>query len=132
MNKVLLVEDEPTNMRLFLEILNNQGFTVHTAINGIDAVRKAKNELYTLILMDIALPDMDGIEASRIIRSDPRYKYVPIIALTAYAMKGDRERILEAGLDDYIPKPISVPDFMKKMEKYGKWAESQEQFVRIQ
>ncbi len=132
MNKVLLVEDEPTNMRLFLEILNNQGFTVHTAINGIDAVRKAKNELYTLILMDIALPDMDGIEASRIIRSDPRYKYVPIIALTAYAMKGDRERILEAGLDDYIPKPISVPDFMKKMEKYGKWVESQEQYVKNQ
>ncbi len=132
MNKVLLVEDEPTNMRLFLEVLNTQGFTVHTAINGMDAVRKAKNELYALILMDIALPGMDGIEASRIIKSDPRYKYVPIIALTAYAMKGDRERILEAGLDDYIPKPISLVDFMKKMEKYEKIMESQEQYVKNQ
>ncbi len=121
MKKVLLVEDEPTNMRLVLAILNTQGFTVHTAINGIDAIRKAKNELYTLILMDIALPDMDGIEASRIIKTDPLYKDVPIIALTAYAMKGDKERILEAGLDDYISKPISVADFIEKMEKYKKY-----------
>lgn len=78
----------------------------------------AEKEVYDLILMDIALPQMDGVEVTKIIKSMPRYKNVPVIALTAYAMKGDRERFLEAGFEDYIAKPIEIDEFIKKIEKY--------------
>ncbi|MCX9026489.1 MAG: response regulator, partial [Candidatus Methanoperedens sp.] len=73
---------------------------------------------YDLIVMDIMMPGMDGIEAARIIKSKPRYEKTPVIALTAYAMKGDRERLIEVGFDDYIPKPIDVPEFMRIIGKY--------------
>jgi CheY-like chemotaxis protein len=115
---VLVVEDDTISMKLAREMLNAQGFTVHEANNGMEAINMVEKELYDLILMDIALPGMDGIEAARIIKNKPRYKDVPVIALTAYAMKGDKERILAAGLEDYISKPIDVSDFMKRMEKY--------------
>lgn len=118
MTKVLVVEDDTISMKLAREMLNAQGFTVHEANNGMEAINMVEKELYDLILMDIALPGMDGIEAARIIKNKPRYKDVPVIALTAYAMKGDKERILAAGLEDYISKPIDVSDFMKRMEKY--------------
>jgi CheY-like chemotaxis protein len=118
MIKVLVVEDDPISRELVFEMLNAQGFVVHGAENGVEAIKKTEKELYYLILMDIELPGMDGIEATRTIKNMPQYKDVPIIALTAYAMKGDKERILEAGLDDYIAKPIDVSDFMKRMEKY--------------
>jgi CheY-like chemotaxis protein len=118
MTKVLLVEDDIFNAKLACEILKAQGFMVHRAKNGVEAIDMAEKEHYDLIIMDIGLPGIDGIEATRIIQSRLQYKDVPVIALTAYAMKGDKEKILEAGLDDYISKPIQVPDFMKKMEKY--------------
>lgn len=116
MTKVLVVEDNPLNMELVLEILNANGITAHEAIDGEEAVKKAEQEVYCLILMDIELPCMDGIEAAKIIKS--KNKKVTIIALTSYAMKGDKERFLAAGFDEYIAKPIDVSDFMKKLEKY--------------
>lgn len=118
MTKVLVVEDNPLNMELILEILNANGITAHEAIDGEEAVKKAEKEVYDLILMDIELPIMDGVEAAKIIKS--KNKKVPIIALTSYAMKGDKERFLAAGFDEYISKPIEVSDFMKKLEKYIK------------
>lgn len=118
MLKVLVVEDDPLNMKLVCEILTAQGFMVHRAKDGVEAIKMAEKEFYDLILMDIALPDMDGIETTRIIKNKPRYADVPVIALTAYAMKGDKERILKAGLNDYIPKPIEVSNFMERMERY--------------
>jgi CheY-like chemotaxis protein len=120
MTKVLVVEDEPLNMELVLENVKALGFTADVAENGEEAIKRTENEIYDLILMDIGLPGMDGVEATRIIKSNPRYKDVPAIAITSYAMKGDRERILAAGFDDYVSKPIEVPDFMKKMKKYEK------------
>ena len=120
MIKVLVVEDTPLNMELVLEILGAQGFTTDRAENGEEAIKKADTDIYDLILMDISLPGIDGIKATRIIKSKPAYKNVPVIALTAFAMKGDKERLLGDGFDDYISKPIDVPEFIKRMEKYRK------------
>lgn len=120
MTKVLVIEDEPLNMELILELLATKGFTVHGAVDGEDAIRKTEKEVYNLIIMDIALPGMNGVEATRIIKSKPEYKDVPVIALTAYAMKGDKERFLADGFDDYISKPLDVVDFMIKLDKYSK------------
>ncbi|VVB92674.1 Chemotaxis protein CheY [uncultured archaeon] len=120
MTKVLVVEDDPLNMELVCEILRSMGFTVHEATNGNEAIEKTEKELYVLIVMDIMLPGIDGIEATGIIKSKPGYEKTPVIALTAYAMKGDRERLIEAGFDDYVPKPVDVPDFIEKVKKYRK------------
>jgi CheY-like chemotaxis protein len=118
MKKVLVVEDNPLNMELVVEILNSQGFVVDGAKDGEEAIRKSGKEVYDLILMDIGLPGMDGAEATKIIRSKPDYKFTPVIALTAYAMKGDRERLLKAGFEAYVSKPIDVAEFVKVLKKY--------------
>lgn len=116
----LVVEDAPLNMELVIEILDAAGIDTDKAVDGEEAIAKAGERVYDLILMDIALPGMDGVEATRIIKSMPEYEDVPVIALTAFAMKGDKERLLGAGFDDYISKPIEVSDFMKKIQKYRK------------
>jgi CheY-like chemotaxis protein len=118
MTTVLVVEDDPFNMELVVEILTSQGFTVEEAVDGREAIEKTEQKVYNLILMDIGLPEVRGVKAAKIIKNNPQYKNVPIIALTAYAMKGDRERYLAEGFDDYISKPIDVSDFMERMEKY--------------
>ena len=120
MTKVLVVEDTPLNMELVTDILESQGFTVDKAENGEEAIKKAKSDAYDLILMDISLPGIDGIEATKAIKSEPEYRDVPVIALTAFAMRGDRERLLGAGFKDYVPKPIDVPEFIERMGKYRK------------
>lgn len=120
MTKVLVVEDNPINMELMLEILNALGFIAHGEKDGKGAIKITEKEIYDLIIMDIELPGMNGIEVKDAIKKSAAYKNVPVIALTAYAMKGDRERFLSAGFDGYIPKPIDVPEFMKKMERYKK------------
>lgn len=120
MTKVLVVEDNPLNMELVVEILNSQGFAVDGAKDGEEAIRKAGKEVYDLIIMDIMLPGMDGVEATKIIRSKPKYEKTPVIALTAFAMKGDRERFIKTGFDDYVAKPIDVVEFVKIIEKYRK------------
>ncbi|MDO8727145.1 MAG: response regulator [Candidatus Methanoperedens sp.] len=118
MKKVLVVEDDNISMELVSEILNAEGFKTEAASNGLEAIRMTDKVLYDIILMDIELPGMDGIEATRIIKNRIKYKDVPIIAYTASAMRGDKERIMKAGLDDYISKPIDVSDFINRMEKY--------------
>ena len=118
MTKVLVVEDNPLNMELVIEMLRGQGFIADEAIDGEDAIKKADTEAYDLIFMDIEIPIIDGIEAAKAIRK--KHKNIPIIALTSYAMKGDRERFLAAGFDEYISKPIGVTDFQKRLEKYRK------------
>jgi CheY-like chemotaxis protein len=119
MTKVLVVEDKQFNMELVLEILD-MGYMAAGATTGAEAIKNMENEVYDLILMDIELPGMDGISIQKILKNNPKYKNVPIIALTAYAMKGDRERFLAAGFDDYISKPINMDDFIKRLEKYRK------------
>ncbi|MCE8428506.1 MAG: response regulator [Candidatus Methanoperedens sp.] len=118
MTKLLVVEDDFMDSRLICDILKAQGLTFHYAKDGIEAIDMARKMLYDLILMDIKLPRMDGIETTRIIKNMTNYKKVPVIALTAYALEGDKERFLAAGLDDYISKPFDISDMIKKLEKY--------------
>lgn len=112
MMKVLVVDDDLINMKLVVEILNSLDFRVQTANNGYEALIMADKDPYDLILMDIGLPGIDGIETTRRMKDKPGYNKAPIIALTAFAMKGDRERFMDAGFDYYISKPIRVTDFI--------------------
>lgn len=123
MVRILCVEDNPQNMRLVRKILNHQGYAVLEAEDGRTGVRLAKEERPDLILMDINLPDIDGLEATGIIKGDEELKSIPIVALTANAMYGDEERCLAAGCDGYISKPVSksklldvVADFLAQRE----------------
>jgi two-component system cell cycle response regulator DivK len=118
MTKILVVEDNPINMELVIELLSTKGFIVHTAIDGEEAIRKIEQEKYDLIIMDIELPGKDGVEVTKIIKA--KYKNMTVIALTSYAMKGDKERFLSAGFDDYIAKPLDIPEFINKINKYCK------------
>lgn len=118
MTKILVVEDNPLNMEFLLEILKSQGIDVDGANDGNEAIQKAENGFYDIIIMDIALPGIDGVETMKIIKSMPGYKSVPAVALTAFAMAGDRERFLKAGFDAYAAKPIDVPALMKILEKF--------------
>lgn len=120
MVKVLVVEDNPLNMELILEILLSQDFVVDTVDDGEKAIKITEKTSYDLILMDIALPGIDGVEATRLIKSKPGYKNVPFVALTAFAMAGDKERVLNEGFTDYVSKPLDIKDFIKKMDKYRK------------
>ncbi len=115
MKNALVVEDNPINMELVVEILTANGFTVDEAVNGEEAVARVDKKAYDIVLMDIELPGMDGVEAARHIKS--RHRSLPVIALTSYAMKGDRDRFLAAGFDDYISKPLDVSTFIDKINK---------------
>ncbi len=121
MANVLVVEDNPLNRELVLEILNSQGFSADEAKDGEEAIQKAEKNAYDLIIMDIGLPGMDGVEVTKIIKSKPKYKFVPVVALTAFAMKGDKEKFLKSGFDAYASKPINVSEFVEILKKYKDW-----------
>jgi PAS domain S-box-containing protein len=106
--KILIAEDNEANQTMFNDYLQEQGFEVSLANNGIEALAKAEETLPDLIIMDIQMPEMHGLEATQRLRADPRFASTPIIALTALAMPGDRERCLEAGANEYISKPASL------------------------
>lgn len=116
MARILVIEDSTTNMMLTTGILESAGHTVLQANRAKAGIELAQRESLDLILMDIQLPDMDGMAATRILKSDPKTKHIPVIALTASAMKGDRERILESGCDRYIEKPIRYKDFLSEID----------------
>ena len=119
MPKILLVEDNPENRDMLSRRLERRGYEVIIAVDGPDGVLKAKAELPDLILMDMSLPIIDGWEATRQIREVPALAKVPIIALTAHAMDGDRERAMAAGCNDYDVKPIDLPRLLGKMAALG-------------
>ncbi|MDR0703467.1 MAG: response regulator [Planctomycetaceae bacterium] len=104
--KILLAEDNRINQMVATEMLKMEGFQVDVAGNGRIALEMLQNNQYDLVLMDIQMPEMDGLEATKIIRSDPRFDQLPILAMTAHAMTGDRELSIEAGMNDHITKPI--------------------------
>ena len=116
--RVLLVDDSPLNREVAIEFLNEAGLAIDEAVNGLDAVEKVFTGDYQLVLMDIQMPEMDGITATRLIRSDTRFRDLPIIAMTAHAMAGDRERSLEAGMNDHITKPINPEVLYAALEKW--------------
>jgi CheY-like chemotaxis protein len=116
MTRILLVEDNEMNRDMLSRRLERKGYEVELAVDGRQGVDKAKTLEYDLVLMDMSLPEIDGWEATRELRADPATKELPIIALTAHAMSGDRERALDAGCDDYDTKPIELSRLLGKME----------------
>jgi CheY-like chemotaxis protein len=115
---VLLVEDTEIIISLLKEFLTHRGYQVFIARNGRDGIRLAKSERLDLILMDVMMPIMDGIEATKEIRADKSLRNIPIIALTALAMPGDRDRCLAAGMTDYMSKPVKMEELSKLIEKH--------------
>ena len=105
---ILLVEDNEINLLVTQDYLVNKGYKVITAVNGLDALEQARSHQPGFVLMDIQMPGMDGLEAIRQLRTLPEFAMVPIIALTALAMPGDRERCLDAGANEYLTKPLSL------------------------
>jgi two-component system cell cycle response regulator DivK len=110
--RILVVEDNPDNMLLTVMLLQSAGHTVLSAIDAEAGLMLARDELPNLILMDIQLPGMDGLEATGLLKGNETTRAIPIIALTALAMKGDEERIRSAGCDGYIAKPMSTQGFL--------------------
>lgn len=116
--KVMIVEDNELNMKLFHDLLEAHGIDVIQTRDGREALDLARAENPDLILMDIQLPEVSGLDVTRWIKADEGLKSIPVIAITAFAMKGDEEKIREGGCEDYISKPISVMSFLEKVRKY--------------
>ncbi|WP_108659141.1 response regulator [Acuticoccus kandeliae] len=117
-HRVLIVEDNELNMKLFHDLLEASGMDILQTRNGIDALEVAKRERPDLIVMDIQLPEMSGLEVTERIKSDPDLKPIPVIAVTAFAMKGDEERIRAAGCEAYLSKPISIDRFISTVKSF--------------
>lgn len=120
MNKksILIIDDNPLNLELFVYLLSSNGYEIQTASNAQETLNILTTSAPDLILMDMHLPDTDGFELTRKLKANPLYKLIPIIAVTAYAMKGDKEKVLAAGCDGYIAKPIDVKTFPNLIKSY--------------
>lgn len=117
--RILLVEDNPINQKVAVKLLNKAGFAVDTAENGLEAIEALRNGSYQIVLMDVQMPEMDGFEATaRIRNSGMPYQDIPIIAMTAHALKGDREKCLEAGMNDYVSKPIKADELFEVIKRW--------------
>ena len=117
MPKILLVEDNEMNLDMLSRRLERRNFEILIAMDGAQGVELARSQTPDLILMDMSLPIMDGWEATRRIKADTKVSHIPIIALTAHAIAGDRERCLAAGCDEYESKPIKFPRLLAKIEQ---------------
>ncbi len=117
-NRVLVIEDNRDNMTLIVDVLDSLDYEVLQASDGETGVTLARQTKPDLILMDLSLPKMDGWTATRMLKAEAALRHIPIIALTAHAMVGDRERAIEAGCDDYITKPINLQVLAAKLGEY--------------
>ena len=115
--RVLIVEDNELNMKLFHDLLDAQGYETLQTREGLQALALARQHKPDLILMDIQLPEISGLEITRLLKADDELKTIPVIAVTAFAMKGDEERIREGGCEAYISKPISVSHFLDTVKR---------------
>lgn len=118
MSRILVIEDNRDNMTLIVDVLSSLDHEVLQAFDGQEGLEIAQQKQPDLILMDLSLPRMDGWSATRHIKADPVLKVIPVIALTAHAMVGDRERALEAGCDDYLTKPINLSELLSKLNEF--------------
>jgi two-component system cell cycle response regulator DivK len=116
--KVLIVEDNELNMKLFDDLLGAHGYGTIKTRDGHQVLELARTQKPDLIIMDIQLPEVSGLEVTQWLKKDPELKSIPVIAVTAFAMKGDEEKIRQGGCEDYISKPISITDFMTVIQKY--------------
>ncbi|WP_419902387.1 response regulator [Kiloniella sp.] len=117
---VLVVEDNELNMKLFHDLLEAQGYNILQSKDGMEALSIARTHKPDLILMDIQLPEVSGLEVTKWLKEDDNLRAIPVIAVTAFAMKGDEEKIREGGCEAYIPKPISVTKFLETVERFLK------------
>ena len=115
---VLIVEDNELNMKLFHDLLEANGYRTMQTRNGFDAMAIARSERPDLIIMDIQLPEVSGLEVTKWLKEDDDLRSIPVIAVTAFAMKGDEERIRQGGCEAYISKPISVGKFLETVKSY--------------
>ena len=115
MTKLLIVDDEPDNIELLARRLTRRGFEVVSATSAVEGIAKAETERPNLVLMDIKMPQVDGLEATRRLKANPATKHIPVIALTAHAMAEDRANALAAGADEYESKPVDLPTLLAKV-----------------
>ncbi|MGQ0846328.1 MAG: response regulator [Sporichthyaceae bacterium] len=115
---VLIVEDNPRNLKLARDVLTHHGFRILAAATAADGIALAHSHLPDLVLMDIQLPDLDGIAALAALRGSPQTAALPVVALTAFAMRSDVERLMSVGFDGYLSKPIDVREFPKQVASY--------------
>lgn len=115
---VLIVEDNELNMKLFHDLMEAHGYNILQTRDGMEALKLARAHRPDLILMDIQLPEVSGLEVTKWIKEDDDLRSIPVIAVTAFAMKGDEEKILQGGCEAYIAKPISVTNFLKTVERF--------------
>ena len=116
--RVLIVEDNDLNMKLFNDLLEAHGYITLQTRDGVEALRMARQHRPDLILMDIQLPEVSGLEVTKWLKEDEDLRTIPVIAVTAFAMKGDEEKIRNGGCEAYIAKPISVAGFMRTIERF--------------
>jgi two-component system cell cycle response regulator DivK len=121
--KILVVDDNQDSRELVVKVLKNKGYEMIEAVDGEEAVEKAVAEMPDLILLDISIPKLNGYEVARILKGKEEFKGIPIVALTAHAMKGDRMKALEAGCEGYISKPINVRELPAQVKSFlkGRW-----------
>ena len=115
---VLIVEDNELNMKLFRDLLEAQGYGTLQTKDGVEALKLAREHKPDLILMDIQLPEVSGLEVTRWIKEDAELKSIPVVAVTAFAMKGDEEKIRQGGCEAYVAKPISVTRFLETVGRF--------------
>jgi two-component system cell cycle response regulator DivK len=116
---VLVVEDNVLNMKLFQTLLEVHGYNVLRTGDGMEALSLARQHRPDMILMDIQLPDISGLEVTKWLKDDETLKTIPVVAITAFAMKGDEERFMEGGCEAYIAKPISIANFIQTVERFA-------------
>lgn len=121
---VLVIEDNPANMKLSAMLLERAGYATLRAWNAPDGLALAREHMPRLVLMDVQLPGMDGLEATRILKTDPATRDIQVVALTAFVMKGEQERIRAAGCDGYIAKPIDYKQFLAEVSRWLPLGES--------
>jgi len=118
MKTILIVEDNELNMKLFNDLLEAHGYATLKTRDGIEALKMARQHRPDLIIMDIQLPEVSGLDVTKWLKEDDNLRAIPVIAVTAFAMKGDEEKIREGGCQDYIAKPISVTRFLETVQRH--------------
>jgi two-component system, cell cycle response regulator DivK len=116
---ILIVEDNDLNMKLFNDLLEAHGYSTLKAQRGLDALALARDHVPDMVLMDIQLPEISGLEVTRMLKEDANLKHIPVVAVTAFAMKGDEERILAGGCEAYLSKPISISKFLETVRTFA-------------
>ena len=125
-SSILIVDDNPVNLKLACDVLEASGFQIRRAADAEQAILILQREIPNLILMDIALPGIDGLSLTRLIKGDARLRHIPVVALTAFAMKGDDQKAFDAGCSGYITKPIDTRRIAEQVETFLRRAESED------